>query len=224
MKNYIIEKKSREKKYSFAGIEVSIFDPVPDDINVKGVLEKVTALVPSPLMRFINKINVGQFEILNKRDLDALYKNKTIYLTNLQKSDYDMLDDIIHEIAHSVEEEYFDLIYSDEEIRKEFLSKREKLREILENQGYKIDPKKYQSVSYDIEFDMFLYEEVGYDKLASLTSSLFLSPYAATSLREYFANGFENIFLSEKAYQILRRLSPKLFKKLVKLISLEENY
>jgi len=222
MKNYIKQKKSEEKNYTLNGITILVRDSVSDDINVKNVIEKAMTLVPRNLFKFIKKINIGQFEILNSRELDALYKDNTIYLTNLQKSEFDMLDDIVHEVAHSLEEAYSDLIYSDGKIKKEFITKRKMMQKHLKHAGYHISPEKYSIASYDEDFDIFLYQDVGYKTLSSLTSSLFLSPYAATSLREYFANGFENILLSQESYQILRKLSPRLFEKLIELISLEE--
>lgn len=222
MKNYIKKKKSEERNYTLSGIEILVRDPVSDDVNIKNVIEKAITLVPRNLFKFIKKINIGQFEILNNRELDALYKDNTIYLTNLQKSEFDMLDDIVHEVAHSLEEVYSDLIYSDGKIKEEFIIKRRIMQKHLKQAGHHISPEKYSIVSYDEEFDIFLYQDVGYKALSSLTSSLFLSPYAATSLREYFANGFENILLSQESYQILRKLSPRLFEKLIELISLEE--
>ena len=47
---------------------------------------------------------------------------------------------------------------------------------------------------YDEEFDRFLHEEVGYEKLSILTNDIFINPYAITSLREYFAMAFERGF------------------------------
>ena len=63
---------------------------------------------------------------------------------------------------------------------------------------------------------MFLYKKVGYDIMRATTADLFHSPYAATSLREYFANGFEAFFLKEELSR-LKFSSPKLFMKISKL-------
>ena len=49
-------------------------------------------------------------------------------------------------------------------------------------------------------FDHYLYNVVEYPTLSTLTTGLFYSPYAVTSLREYFANGFENYFLRDQNY------------------------
>ena len=64
---------------------------------------------------------------------------------------------------------------------------------------------------YDKYFDQYLYKEVGYEKLVSLTMGLFASPYAATSLREYFANGFEAYFIGDR--KGLQNISPVLYNK-----------
>lgn len=222
MKNYIKTQKNKENYYTINGIEISIKDPIPPHIDLKSTIGKALTIMPRHLFKSIKKITIGQFQVLNDRELDALYKDKVIYLTNLQDSSADILDDIVHEIAHSVEVEYEDLIYADGELQAEFLEKRRKLKYSLDNLGFFMPLDKYTETRYDREFDMFLYKEVGYPTLAPVTAPIFLSPYAATSLREYFAVGFENLFLNQDSYQILRRKSPNLFKRLVNLLSLEE--
>jgi len=47
---------------------------------------------------------------------------------------------------------------------------------------------------------------------------LFVSPYAATSLREYFAIGFEEYHLKDRVY--LKKISPKLYFKIEELLEL----
>ena len=69
---------------------------------------------------------------------------------------------------------------------------------------------------YNEDFDMFLYETVGYDKLALLTQGIFISPYAATSLREYFATGFSDYYI-ESNHNYLKTVSPQLYKKILLL-------
>jgi hypothetical protein len=46
---------------------------------------------------------------------------------------------------------------------------------------------------------------------------LFYSPYASTSLREYFANGFEAYFLGQREY--LPKIGQHLFIKLEEIIT-----
>ena len=70
---------------------------------------------------------------------------------------------------------------------------------------------------YSREFDEFLYKKVGYPLLRTITQGLFYSPYAATSLREYFANGFENLHI-KKDYNYLQIMSPVLYYKIENLL------
>jgi Mlc titration factor MtfA (ptsG expression regulator) len=48
-----------------------------------------------------------------------------------------------------------------------------------------------------------------------MTAGLFPSPYAATSLREYFAIGFEHYYLKDR--KVLKRDCPVLYNKLAEL-------
>ena len=69
---------------------------------------------------------------------------------------------------------------------------------------------------YSNNFDNLLYFEVGYQVLSSIASNLFYSPYGATSLREYFANGFE-AFYHHREPDKIAAISPILFDKLEKI-------
>ena len=61
-------------------------------------------------------------------------------------------------------------------------------------------------------FDSFLHKEVGYSILENAAMGLFVSPYAATSLEEYWAVGFEDYFVGDREY--LKKISPQLFNKI----------
>ena len=60
-----------------------------------------------------------------------------------------------------------------------------------------------------------MYEEVGYPALHTMTVGLFCSPYGATSLREYFANGFEFYFMKNR--ELVKKVSPQLYKLLIEV-------
>ena len=79
---------------------------------------------------------------------------------------------------------------------------------------YKIPLSVAMDPEYNEEFDMFLYEKVGYSKLATFIGGVFISPYAATSLREYFATGFTEFYLHPDTHSFLQNVSPELYKKL----------
>jgi len=213
---YIKQKQLQTKSFRVAGIEIFIKDQVKENVSVRRVVEKLSSLIPQPLLLNIKTIHVGQFSELESRHLQAMYKDSTIFTTNEQDSDDDLLDDLIHETAHSVEELYAGDIYGDDKLKKEFLQKRKQMWISLKNKGFETELEEFLNVQYVEDFDMFLYKEVGYPLLSSVAASLFYSPYAATSLREYFANGFEAFFMN-KDINRLKNISPILYKKISKL-------
>ena len=212
-------KRKKLNNYNYDGIQVSI-KQAPNNIDVKKVLDIVKSKIPSHLLLKFKKLQVGQFPGMKEREIQAMYNNGTIYITNELEDNGDMLDDIIHEVAHSVEDLYSDFLYSDGKIKKEFLKKRLALKNYLEKRQISTDRYNFLNPAYDIEFDNFLYREIGYDKLRSVTTGLFYSPYGSTSLKEYFANGFEAFFMKEEL-SILKSVSPVLYEKLERITDME---
>lgn len=194
-------------------------DPLPMEIDLKSVLEKVEKIVPNHLVYNLECIFVGQFEELEQREVQAVYLDGAIYVTNEQESEKDLFDDLVHETAHIAEEMAAAELYADGDLEREFLAKREKLFNILHHEGYNVEKKLYMEPEYSVEFDEFLYRGVGYERLAILAAGLFLTPYAATSLSEYFANGYEH-FLMGRANQV-GEISPTLHNKVEQIVTME---
>jgi len=220
---FLTESKKRSKglgeKYVLNNIPFIIKDPFVIDIDINTVFNRVSKLIPSKMFSFVDVIYVGDFDIMREREINAMYKDGTIYISNYQSDEEDMVDDIIHEIAHAVEDNYMMQIYGDNQIEVEFLSKRTTLKKRLELEGYNLKGINFLNVEFDPEFDEFLHKEVGYATLTSLTNDLFYSPYGATSLREYFANGFECYF-HKRDHQFLQKVSPAIYFKLENLMEL----
>ncbi len=204
-------KRSRKLKdrYSMRGTEIYINDPVGEHINLDFIFEYITARVPKKLLDSVDVIYVGDFPEFEKRDINAYYDNGAIFVTNEQDDDQDMIDDIVHEIAHAVEERYNDFIYSDSSIEREFMAKRETLYRLLET--YDLNPPQELVVNpaYSQLIDDYLYEEVGYDILNDIVNGLFISAYAATSVSEYYARGFEEWVFGHR--REIKKLSPALY-------------
>ena len=214
---YIIQKQESSNRFSISGINVFVKDKPPKNISVRDTTKKLLRIIPKNLISNIQLIQVGKFEELEKRKIQALYKDFTITVTNQQTSNEDLLDDLVHEVAHSVEELRKYSMYSDKTIEKEFLLKRKKLWTRLESKGFERSLDDFLNVNYDKSFDEYLHQTVGYSLLASLSYDLFYSPYGATSIREYFANGFEAFFLREHLGR-LKSLSPSLYRKISELL------
>jgi len=196
----------------FGSINVFIKDSFPEDVSLKYVLNKIESLLPSYYVNNIDAVYIGQFDDFLERKTNAAYKDGALYITNQQDNEEDMIDDIIHEIAHAVEELAGEEIYGDDKVEVEFLGKRRRLKSILQNENYDIQRYNFLNSQYSEEFDIFLYKDIGYSLLTSLTMGLFISPYAATSLREYFARGFEEYYLNDRKY--LTNVSPMLYNKI----------
>lgn len=216
MKNYIQNQQTKLKRKRINNIDVFLKDEVKNFDPFK-VIRKAIKSVPEHLSRYIDTIYIGQFDHLDNRSLNASYLDGMIFLTNEQKDENDMLDDIIHEIAHSIEDSHGDEIYGDLTLQREFILKRKKLYVLLEQEGFEVKNYSFEDPNYNVAFDEFLHKEVTYGLLRSLTTDLFYSPYAATSLREYFANGFEAVFYDRDSNK-LGDISPILLEKIKNLV------
>jgi hypothetical protein len=170
----------------------------------------VTARVPTKLLDSIDVIYVGNFPEFKDRQINAYYDNGAVFITNEQDNDRDMIDDIVHEIAHGVEERFNDFVYSDGSVEREFMAKRKVLFRILNS--HDLNPPKQLLVdpSYNQVIDDYLYEEVGYDVLNDLVNGIFVSAYAATSVNEYYARGFEEWVFGHR--KEIKKLSPALYR------------
>ena len=213
--------KENREKLLFNKVVVYVQNALPEDFDLNYVLEYVESRIPAHLAHLVDAIYVGDFSFLKERDINALYQDGAIYTTNDQSDEEDMIDDIVHEMAHSVEQLAGTEIYADGDVTEEFLGKRKRLYHILNTEGYKVPESMILETEYNKEFDEILYKTIGYDKLTFLTMGLFSSPYGATSLREYFANGFESYFIGDR--EGLKKISPRLYNKLEYLTNYEYN-
>ena len=208
-----------QDSYSLNGIQIYIKDPLSEDIDMDFVVKYVTSRIPRMLMRGVDVIYIGQFEDLIKRDVNAIFEDGAIYITNEQDNEMDIIDDIIHEMAHAAEKEYTSLIYSGP-LEREFLGKRRRLYSVLKAEGFDVSATFRVKLDYDRGIDEFLYQEVGYGRLNSLVNGLMPSAYAATSLREYFAICFEEYFMGDVHY--LKKICPAAFEIIQSLTEMED--
>ena len=202
--------------YTPTGIHVYVKDPLTNGLDMEEIVNFVETKIPNRFLAEVEMIIVGDLEEFKDRKINAMYKDGCLYITNEQDDANDLIDDIIHEIAHSLEEPFGLQIYGDNKLSSESLNKRGQLRNILWEHGYKTQLNFFMNTEYDIEFDDFLLNKVGYDKLSILMQGLFISPYAATSLREYFATGFTDFFM-ESDHRLLKSISPVLYSKIKNL-------
>jgi Mlc titration factor MtfA (ptsG expression regulator) len=209
---------NQRKEFTMAeSVQVFIKDKLTNGVNIKSVLDVINSYLPSHLLREVDSIYVGIFDDFEKKETSAAFKDGAIYVSSQQDDEQDLVDDLVHEIAHSLESPYGYMIYGDNKLKDEFMAKREKLYNILKSEGLNPPPSLARQYEYSAELDNYLYKEVGYDKLNFLCAAygLYTSAYSATSLREYFANGFEYYFLDNP--QDLVEICPQLYKKIEEL-------
>ena len=204
----------------FGNVNIVQQQELPDNINLNNILKKLQIIVPEHFVQNLDGIYIGDYDFLLKRDLNALYKDGVIYVLPNQDNEQDVYEDIVHEIAHCVEDTYGLDIYEDGRIKEEFLRKRRALLDRLKAYGYDGMPAaSYGNTEYNKKFDEFLYLTVGYPTLTQLTPNLFVSPYGATSLREYFANCFEEYF-ARRQYNNVKNISPAVYEKIELLLGI----
>tara|TARA_R110000824_G_scaffold65542_1_gene170613 strand:+ start:58 stop:711 length:654 start_codon:yes stop_codon:yes gene_type:complete len=183
--------------------------------NAQKVLKAVQTKIPQKLTNELDYVMISDSDYLKGREVDSIYQDGIIYMSANIEDDETALLSTVHEIAHSLEEAY-PQIYEDETIETEFLGKRKKLYEILSAHGFDLSELDFFNAEYSEKFDDFLYLDVGYPLLRNLMSGLFLTPYAATSVREYFADAFEEYFVREQ--KSVKITSPAIYFKLEELL------
>lgn len=217
MREYIFEKvKNTTRHFKFGDINVYQRDPLPDGFDGQRIFRSIEEYIPSKFFKGLKGVEIGHQDFFDVRKANASYRDGILYISNEQDDVNDLLDDIVHEFAHHVEMLYPEEVYKDEIIKKEFLKKRHQLQFELRSEGYRTTDYNFDNLKYDKKFDEFLYDRVGGTMLKMVTTGNFIRPYAAVSLREYFATGFEEYFLGNQ--EKLKETSPQLFKKLDQLV------
>ena len=211
--NSLISRIKEQKKVEyilFNSIPLTIENELTNDIDIEKLISSLETLLPPPPKGLIKSIKVGHNAVFDKRNVNALYHDGILYISNEQEDLNDMLDDIVHEYSHALEEIYGNEIYLDNSIKDEFLLKRHHLERILRHHGFETLDHNFMNTAFDQKLDNFLLNVVGYEKFKKLTNyGLFVNPYAATSLREYFATGFEEYVLGD--HLELQNISPNLY-------------
>ena len=214
MNTYIKNSINRFKEYSlYNNINVFIKDSLPDSIDINSILKKIEYIIPIHLVYNLDSIYIGNFEHLNNREVGSIYENGSIFITNALIDDNQLIEHIVHEIAHMVEETSPDIIYTDGKLEVEFLGKRSRLERMIKHHGYNISHVNFLDPEYSKDMDKLLHKEIGYEKMSNFTNGLYIAPYAVTSLREYFATAFEDYYLNNNP-QNIKNISPEVYKKL----------
>ena len=110
--------------FTLYGGRIEVFVQEETRFDFKQALEKLEKVIPGYfLLQGIDVIYVGDFADLKDRNLNAAYADGAIYVLSNQSSEQDFLDDIVHEVAHSLEERFTGFIYGDGKIQQEYKEK-----------------------------------------------------------------------------------------------------
>lgn len=232
MKDYLknsFERSLKERKeYYLYDVPVYILNPLPPHIDFNEVLEDLKSLVPYVFLEGLEGIYVGEFPELKDRDIQAMLKDSAIYLSSFKDlpgiTNEIIVKDIVHELAHLLEDRDYYEIYGDGTVETEYVGKKKKLVDILRANGISFNGMGalfFSDENVD-ELDDFLYKQLGYESLSSITPGLFLNPYAVTSIREYFASGFEEYILGDVYY--LKEISPQLYQTIDKIMENNDGF
>jgi hypothetical protein len=219
MRDYIIDKvKHTTRHFKFGNVPVDERRPLPDSINLEAILKTIEKHFPAHYFDQLKGIVIDHPQSFDDRDVNAMYRNGTFFISNKQDNTSDLMDDIVHEFAHHMEILYPENIYSDQQLIQEFLKKRSQLKFELTSEGYWTNEYDFKNLKFDPVFDEFLYKRVGRTMLKMATTGLFVRPYASVSLREYFATGFEAYYMGKR--DSLKKISPVLYNKVHQLHNL----
>tara|TARA_R100000008_G_scaffold84847_1_gene73280 strand:- start:692 stop:1315 length:624 start_codon:yes stop_codon:yes gene_type:complete len=201
------------REYYIHNVPFFVINDVQEQVSLPHLCADLEEFISPSLLRNIDVFYIGDFKELKGRN--AAYTDGAIYISNQELTNEDIVENVMHELAHSLEESFSNHIY-DADLVSEFRAKRDTLRNVLNSHGYRASASYYDDLQYNKKFDHFLSSTVGYPVLLSLTMGLFASPYGATSLQEYFANGFEKYFLDGP--ETIRKISPILHRKIEEIL------
>lgn len=170
------------------------------NVNFNRVLRSVRNIIPEYMFDdTLQEIMIGDFPGLKTKSIQSGYESGVIYLDKdlLNKSEDNIIKNIIHEIGHAIEIESGNILYNNQSIQTEFLDKRMSLFDALEDEGYEPSIENFIKLDYNSDLDNYLMNEVGYDTVYKLSKDYMIDPYAFTDLHEYIIMNFEKYVMGD---------------------------
>lgn len=218
MNNIIKRLQEQNQKKSVFRVPVNVYHNF-ESIKMPDLVRSLERIVPPKVFQGLKSIEVGNFQDFIDRNISAMSANNKIYVKNdldLEKT----IRAILHELAHFVEGNYWDLLYEDSRLEGEFVGKRKHLYHFLKSNNKPIESiKLFLNPRFSQKLDDYFYKEIGYDYLDSLNTRYGYGPttYSITSLSEYFADGFEMFILGQG--DLIKNTCPILYNKLYSLLT-----
>ena len=140
-------------EYYIYHIPVFLVNDVDEGVDIGAFCEEVEEFVRPELLENVDAVYIGEFKELSNRN--AAFSDGAIYMTCHEPTNFDMIENFIHEVAHSLESKYGWSIY-DQDLIDEFRGKRSRLYHLLTSEGYHTNPRLYSFTEYNEKFDDFL--------------------------------------------------------------------
>ena len=100
IKEYLKNKKTIHEEQNIflhGSVPVYVKDKLLNDgISLSSVIAKVSQIVPQFFVHGLDSIYVGDFQQFRERGINAFYDDGSLYISNVQDDEDDMIDDIVH--------------------------------------------------------------------------------------------------------------------------------
>ena len=90
----------------FNSIPIIIKDKLSNNIDIKNLINSIENALPYSFRKLINSIIILDDPTFSQRKINAFYYNSSLYISNNQDNENDILDDIVHEYSHALEEKF----------------------------------------------------------------------------------------------------------------------
>ena len=98
-------------EYYIYNIPIFLTQVPEPGVDIPVFCQEVEEILPDGLLRNVEAVYIGIFSDLKNKN--AAYSNGAIYMTCLEPTNFDMLENFIHETAHSLEDTFGWQIYDD---------------------------------------------------------------------------------------------------------------
>ena len=108
---------------------------LPRHIDIENILNDLKEIVPYEFISSLEGIYIGEFPELKDRNIQAVLRDGAIYLSSFKEfpnvTEEIILKDIVHEVAHLIEDNHYFDVYGDDIVEREYLGKKRRLVDLL---------------------------------------------------------------------------------------------
>ena len=97
-------------EYYLYNVPVFVMGEAPPYVSVSEFCTAAEEVIPAALLANVDVVYIGNLRELSGRN--AAYNNGAIYMTNSEPTSEDMLENFVHEVAHSLESAFGTQIYT----------------------------------------------------------------------------------------------------------------